>query len=99
METFFGLGTLFLATIMVFVALPQQIIKNHNDRKSGLTVLLSVMVLSVYIFRAGYSFLLSKWFIMVPDCFGIIFSLMLLYQAVFNPRIKILEKIKWVKFK
>jgi len=85
MEQIFGSATLILAVSMVVIALPSQIIKNHRDKKCGLSFLMVTLPLSVYISRACYAVTIKSWFILVPDTLGVLFSTILLIQYL-KPR-------------
>ncbi|HPN54605.1 MAG TPA: hypothetical protein PLB52_01590 [Candidatus Moranbacteria bacterium] len=80
MENVFGFFTLILAVSMVLVALPSQIIKNHRERKSGLSFLMTALPLSVYVVRACYAVTIKSWWILAPDTLGVFFSIILVFQ-------------------
>jgi hypothetical protein len=82
MEKFFGILTLVLAVSMVAIALPSQIVKNYKLKKSGLSIWMVLLPLSVYISRSVYSFMIESYYIFIPDILGVIFSLILLWQYI-----------------
>lgn len=80
MENLSGIITMILATTMVMVALPTQIIKNYKEKRCGLSFLMVFLSLTVYISRFFYATLGKLWYIMLPDLFGIVFSSILFIQ-------------------
>lgn len=84
METFFGSMTLVLATAMVCIGLPMQIKKTHKNKKA-ISKWLAWLALSVYLSRAIYSGIIGSYFILVPDIFGAIFSLVMVAQCYLYP--------------
>jgi len=80
MESLFGTATMVLAIIMVVIALPSQIRKNHKEQRCGLSFLMVLLPLSVYVSRTCYAVLIKSWYIVVPDVLGVIFSAVLLTQ-------------------
>ncbi len=83
MENLFGSLTLVLAVTMVVIALPSQIRKNYRERKCGLSFLMVLLPLGVYISRTCYAILIKSWYIVVPDFLGVIFSAVLLAQFLY----------------
>ncbi len=80
MEQLFGTSTLTLAVIMVIIALPSQIRKNYRDRKCGLSFLMTLLPFGVYASRTCYAATIKSWYIFIPDCFGVIFAAILMFQ-------------------
>jgi len=80
MKEIFGSLTLVFAVIMIFIGLTSQIYKNYLEKKSGMSFLMILLPLFVYFFRGGYSITIRSWYILIPDTFGLIFSVILLIQ-------------------
>jgi hypothetical protein len=80
MEKFFGNATMTLAILMVFIGLLSQIKKNRADGKCGMSFWMVILPLSVYVCRVGYAATIGSWYIFVPDSFGVIFSIVILFQ-------------------
>lgn len=93
MEHFFGLVTLILGVAMVVIGLPKQILKQHRERRVGVTTILVFLPLGVYVSRSIYALLIDSYYIAIPDVIGIIFSSTLMYQALVQPRLKMLERL------
>jgi len=80
LEKILGISVLVLAITMVVIALPSQIKKNHKEKKCGLSFLMVILPLSVYLTRSFYAIKMESWYIFIPDSFGFIFSVVLLVQ-------------------
>jgi len=81
-ENIFGSITMTLGIAMTVIALPSQIRRNRAKKTCGLTLFMIVLPLLVYISRATYALMIKSFFIVIPDIFGIMFSLVLLYQKI-----------------
>ena len=90
-EDLFGWTTLVLTIAMVAIAVPKQIIMNHDAGKAGITLLLVVLPLAVYISRIIYAWIIGSFYIVIPDIVGVLSNGVLLYQALVNPRIPIID--------
>lgn len=80
MEQIFGMMTTILGILMVALALPSQIKKNHNEGRCGLSLLMVALPLSVYVSRALYAITIHSLYILIPDALGIVFSVMIAIQ-------------------
>ena len=80
MVNLFGSITMFLAIIMVVIAFPSQIKKNHKEKKCGFSFLMVILPLAIYVSRTIYSVMIKSWYIMIPDILGILVSSILLVQ-------------------
>jgi len=99
MEHIMGTITMLLATALATIALPSQILKNHRDKKVGITLWMTMLVLGVYTSRATYSLLIGSYYIMIPDIIGTISSSIILFQAAIRPQLAFIayaEKRNWL---
>ena len=78
----FGRSTLIFAILMVFFGLSSQVLKNYHQHECGLSFLMVILPLAVYVSRSLYSFTIKSWYIFVPDVIGVILSLILLTQYI-----------------
>lgn len=76
-----GTLTLIFAAAMVLIGLPSQIIRNYKKGENGMSMLMVILPLMVYLSRSTYSFTINAWYIYIPDSLAIIFSLIILFQA------------------
>jgi len=82
LASFLGTSTMILATLMVVIAVPSQIIKNYQNKHCGFSLPMVILPLLVYISRAGYSLAIKSYFIFIPDAIGLIFLLIILWQYI-----------------
>jgi hypothetical protein len=80
MSVFFGSLTFLLGMVMVCVGLTRQIVKNRRERKCGMDVWFTAIVLSVYVSRMSYAMTIRSYYIVIPDAIGAILCGVLLYQ-------------------
>jgi hypothetical protein len=79
-ETIFGYLTLVSALIMTSIGLPSQIWRNYKTKTSGLALILLIITLAVYVSRVTYTSIRQDYFILIPDCIGLICSIVLCVQ-------------------
>lgn len=79
-ETIFGTLTLIFATLMSFIGLGGQVLKMQREKKCGLTIWIIALALAVYFCRSIYSILIGSYFILIPDFFGFVASVIMLIQ-------------------
>ncbi len=84
MENLFGSITLILATAMACFGLPMQI-KKTRETKKAVSRWLAWLAFSVYASRSIYSGIIGSYFILIPDIFGVIFSLVIVAQCYKYP--------------
>lgn len=80
MSNFLGSLTLLLGIVMVCVGLTRQVIKNHRERRCGIDVWFTLLILLVYISRMSYAFTIHSYYIVIPDAIGTILCTVLLGQ-------------------
>ncbi len=80
-EKIFGTATMIATIAMVFIGIPAQFIKNRREQRSG--VPLSAAILSVFVFllRICYSITISSYYLLIPDLFGIVLAVAILWQC------------------
>ena len=99
MEHVIGFTTMILAMAIAIIALPAQILKNHREKRVGISWWVIVLAFGVYASRALYGFVIGSYYIMLPDFLGTFFSAILAFQALVRPRltlIQYLEERKWL---
>lgn len=74
MEHIFGGLTLALAVAMVALALPSQIQKNRSEGRCGVSFLMAILPLGVYVSRLVYALLIGSYYIAIPDAVGAVFA-------------------------
>ena len=79
-EVLFGNLTLFFAMAMTFVGFPSQIWKQYREKKSGVSMPLALLATAVYASRFCYGTTIKSWYIATPDFFGLLFSMVVIYQ-------------------
>lgn len=82
----FGTLTTIFSLMISFWAVPVQIIKNYKENKNGLNTAMVYFFLGLPVSRIIYSYLISAWFVLIPDLLGIAGSIILFIQT-FRPRI------------
>ncbi len=82
MENFLGSSTMILATLMVLIAIPSQVIKNHKTKRCEFSLPMVVLPLLVYVSRSAYSLTIKSYFIFVPDAIGLILFVIILWQYI-----------------
>lgn len=82
MESIFGSLTLILSLAAALIGFPSQIRKNHKEKRCGISFLLIVLPMAVFISRAIYAVSISSWYIAIPDFLGIVLMLVLLMQFI-----------------
>ena len=82
MENIFGSLSMVLVIAMVVIALPSQIYKNYKEKKCGLSFLMIVLPLSIYITRGFYAVFIKSWYILIPDSIGVVVIIIILIQYI-----------------
>lgn len=82
MESFLGSSTMILATLMVLIAVPSQVIKNHKAKSCEFSLPMVILPLLVYISRSAYSLVIKSYFIFVPDVIGLILFIIIFWQYI-----------------
>lgn len=82
MENFLGSSTMILATLMVLIAIPSQIIKNYKLKSCDFSFPMVFLPLLVFISRSAYSLVIKSYFIFIPDIIGTILFIIILWQYV-----------------
>lgn len=82
LQSFLGSSTMILASLMVLIAVPSQVIKNYKEKKCEFSFLMVILPLLVYISRSGYSLSIKSYFIFIPDIIGLIFFIIILWQYI-----------------
>ncbi len=82
LQSFLGSSTMVLATLMVLIAVPSQVIKNYRNKRCEFSFPMVILPLLVYISRSAYSLTIKSYFIFVPDAIGLIFFIIILWQYI-----------------
>lgn len=82
LEVLFGNLTLWFALGMTFVGFPIQIRKHYIEKKAAVSMTLILLAIAVYVSRFVYGILIKSPYIAIPDFFGIIFSIVIIYQIL-----------------
>jgi hypothetical protein len=69
-----------MSLLVVFIAFPSQVIKNNSDKRFGMSIVLVLFGLSIYLLRIPYTYIRNDYFILIPDLFGFAVHLILLWQ-------------------
>ena len=92
MKDIFGFLTTVSSILVILLGLTRQIAKNWRDNKSGMDSLFVVLVLCMNVFRLIYGTVAKTWYIVLPDCVGLCFVIMLVCQ-LFSPRLWNIQEI------
>lgn len=82
MENFLGSTTMILATLMVLIAVPSQVIKNYKLKSCEFSFPMVFLPLLVYISRSAYSLTIKSYFIFIPDVIGTILFVIIFWQYI-----------------
>jgi hypothetical protein len=80
MEEFFGTLTLIFGVSMAAIGLPIQVWKNYKEKKCGFNFTLVFLTIAVYGSRMAYSYIISSWYILIPDSIGLVFGGIIFFQ-------------------
>ncbi|MEK7613427.1 MAG: hypothetical protein AAB439_00945 [Patescibacteria group bacterium] len=87
-EVVLGYALMFMSLLVVFFAFPSQVWKNHKDKKFGISLILVLFGIGIYSLRIPYTFIREDYFILIPDIFGLLVHLILIYQFFLYRRSK-----------
>jgi hypothetical protein len=79
-EVILGQTLMIVGLIITFIAFPSQIIKNYKDKKFGISIFLILCGIAIYSLRIPYTLIRNDYYILIPDVFGFLIHMVLLYQ-------------------
>ncbi|MDO8523140.1 MAG: hypothetical protein Q7S12_02550 [bacterium] len=80
---FQGMVVFGLSLVMIFYAVPKQILKNYREGKCSFELAIILLPLAIYMARAIFAFnkgFVGAWFLYVPDAVGALVMMGLLLQ-------------------
>lgn len=79
-EYYLGILLMIVSTMVVFITFPSQAYKNFKTKRFGISLILVLFGVSVYLLRIPYTFIREDYFILIPDIFGLLIHMVLIYQ-------------------
>ena len=80
LETILGSLLLAVGLVVVFIAFPSQIVKNYQEKRFGLSIVLVICGFLVYSLRIPYTIIRQDYYILIPDIVGFVIHIILVYQ-------------------
>lgn len=80
LESIIGKFLMIVSLLVVFFAFPSQAWKNYTEKRFGISIILVSFGLAIYLLRIPYTFIRNDYYILIPDIFGLLVHLLLLWQ-------------------
>jgi len=80
MKDFWGTASMITGIVMVLIGFPAQILKHYREKRFGFSGAMILIPLILYFCRINYSVLIRAWYVLVPDAFGFLMIIVLMFQ-------------------
>ena len=77
-----------VSLLVVFIAFPSQAYKNYKTKNFGISLVLVLFGVAIYLLRIPYTFIRHDYFILIPDIIGLLIHVLLIWQFFLYKKVK-----------